>query len=384
MEMEQKNEAIIEKDVAKKMRKPGSDKIIIISIIAVVIILAGTLFGVFYYNTNLKSAITFDGGKVTNSEFTIYYKVFAPMLQYYGYPESIIPEQIANKAALDKILLMKANESGVTLSDEDKKSVDEIFQNEETVETYVKEGIDISKMKQLYYNDYTIEAYINKMKEEANSDEVLAYIKNIYGEDADYNEYDTSHILFKTTDSSTNSAMTDEQKAAVYEKAQGILQRALAGEDFATLAKENSEDGTASNGGQYTMYMDGNTFTEYSSAVATLSVGQIHPTLVESSAGYHIIKLNNIVENGRSKNSSEVEDFVNDKINDMANEYNVNVDEDGLSKIVEQITGKAIEKDDEQNSDENKTEDNTENNGETSTDNTSTEQNSDQGTTAGE
>ena len=38
--------------------------------------------------------------------------------------------------------------------------------------------------------------------------------------------------------------------------------------DFEALAKEYSNDtGTAENGGQYLMYMDGNTITEYADAV---------------------------------------------------------------------------------------------------------------------
>lgn len=51
---------------------------------------------------------TYDGGKVTKSEYAIYYKTFQPMLTYFGYSDDIIPEQIANKAALDEIILKEA------------------------------------------------------------------------------------------------------------------------------------------------------------------------------------------------------------------------------------------------------------------------------------
>ena len=49
------------------------------------------------------------------------------MLEYYGYPASIIPEQIVNKAALDNIIVELAEKEGIVVSDEDKQKVEEIF-----------------------------------------------------------------------------------------------------------------------------------------------------------------------------------------------------------------------------------------------------------------
>ena len=270
------------KALEKKIKKPNTEKIVIASIIIGVLVIAFGLFGFYYYNTNAKPVAKFDGGTVTTSDFTVYYKTFAPMLEYYGYPSSIIPEQIANKAGIDKIILKEAKEAGVTLSDEDKAKVDEIFADEDQVQQFIDEGIDVAKMKQLYYDDYTITAYIEKMKEDAKDEDVIAYIKENSGEDADLYEYDTSHILFMTVDSSGNE-LSEEEQAEAKTKAEAALARALAGEDFATLAKELSEDtGTKENGGQYTMYMDGNTYTEYSDAVKNLEVGQITTALVKS------------------------------------------------------------------------------------------------------
>ena len=311
------------KDVAnleKEIKKPNTEKIVIASIIIGALVIAFGLFGFYYYNTNAKAVATFDGGSVSTADFTVYYKTFAPMLEYYGYPASIIPEQIANKAGIDMIILKQAAEAGVTLSDEDRAKVDEIFNDKDQVQQFIDQGIDVAKMKQLYYNDYTITAYIEKMKEEADDNEVIAYIKKTAGEDTDLYGYDTSHILFKTTDDSGN-ALSDEEQAKVKSKAEAALKRALAGEDFAALAKELSEDtGTKENGGQYTMYMDGNTYTEYADAVKKLAEGKITTTLVKSQAGYHIIKLNKKVENGRAKNDTEREEYIDEKVNNLSSE----------------------------------------------------------------
>lgn len=360
------------KALQKKIKKPNTEKVVILSIVIGVLVIAFGLFGFYYYNTNAKAVATFDGGKVTTADYTVYYKVFAPMLQYYGYPESIIPEQIANKAGIDMIILKQAKEANVKLSDEDKKKVDDIFADESQVKQFVEKGIDVAKMKQLYYNDYTITAYIEKMKEEADDAKVLEYIKKKAGDDADLNEYDTSHILFKTVDDSGNE-LSDEEKAKVEEKAKAALARALAGEDFAALAKELSEDtGTKENGGQYKMYMDGNTYTEYADAVKNLEVGAITTTLVKSQSGYHIIKLNAKTENGRAHNDTEREAYVDEDINNLSTTKNLKVNNDYLTKLVEKITGKTAS-DDTDTTDSTTTDNNTTNT-DTTTNETSTAQ----------
>ena len=332
------------KALEKRVKRINSEKIIMASIIVGVLVVAFALFGFYYYNTNFKSVVKFEGGSVTTADFNVYYKTFAPMLQYYGYPAEEIPMQIAQKAGIDMMLLNRAKEAGVTLSDEDKAKVDETFSDEEQVEQFIQQGIDVEKMRQLYYNDYIITAYIEKLADDAKDEDVIAYIKKNAGEDADLFGYDTSHILFKTVDDSTGSELSEEQVAEAKTKAEAALKRVLGGEDFATVAKEVSEDtGTKENGGQYTMYMDGNTATEYADAVKTLKEGEITATLVKSQFGYHIIKLNKKIENGRAKNETERQAYVDEDINGLADK--LEVDETYLKQLVEKITGTPVDND---------------------------------------
>ena len=322
----------------EKVKKQISEKVVIISIIVAILLVAFGIFGYYFYATSMMPVATYDGGKVTKSEFAIYYKTFQPMLTYFGYPEDKIPEQIANKAALDEIIIKEAKKEGVKIPDDRKKEIDEQFQDKEQLKQLEEQGINANQMKQLYYNDALISAYIDKKAADANDEDILNYIK-ANEENPNLNSYETSHILFKTT-SDSGAALSDEEKANKKSQAENALQRAKAGEDFAALAKELSEDtGTKDDGGNYTVYMDGQTDESYADAVKSMQVGDI--VLVESTYGYHIIKLNSITENGRSKSEYDRENYVNGNLNNISVEKNFKVNEDKIKKAVEQITGKS-------------------------------------------
>lgn len=327
--------AMVKKDKTKKSISATSA---IGGVIVFVLVIAIGLFGLYFYKINGVAVATYDGGKVTRSEYTIYYKTFQPMLVYFGYPDDIIPEQIANKAALDEIIVKDAKKAGVTIPEDRKKEIDEQFEDKEQLTQLEKQGINPIQMKQLYYTDALISAYIDKLVEDANDEDVINYIKSKEPE-ADLTSYETSHILFRTS-SDTGAALSDEEKAEKKAKAEDTLNRIKAGEDFETLAKELSEDtGTKDNGGKYTVYMDSKTEENYVNAAKSMNVGDV--VLVESSFGYHVIKLNNIDENGRAKNAEDREDYVNEKINNISTEKNIKTNEENLKKAVEKITGKS-------------------------------------------
>src|SRR5205085_3625315 len=79
--------------------------------------------------------------------------------------------------------------------------------------------------------------------------------------------------------------------------AQGILDRALAGEDFVALANEFTQDpgnkgpdGTLQ-GGIYKDVPKGRMVVPFEEGALKLQEGQVNPELVESDFGFHIIKL---------------------------------------------------------------------------------------------
>lgn len=333
-----------EKKTEVKISKVNTDKVVIFSIVGFCILVALGAFFFVFYKSNYEAVVDTDYGMVNKNEYTVYYKMFAPMLEYYGYQSTQIPSVIANKAGTDKIILAKAKEANVTLSDEDKAAIDKVFSDKDQISTWQQSGINISILRKLYEEDYIITAYINKLAEDASDEDILKYIKETYGENADLYEYNTRHILLKTTttgEDGTSSKMSDEQKATVFAKAQGLLARALAGEDFATLAKENSEDGTASDGGAFTFYDGDSIYEEYEKASKSLEAGQVYAQIVETDAGYHIIKLDSKVENGRSKSSTIRSSYANEKVNNLSTSEKIDIKTDVLNKLIETITGVA-------------------------------------------
>lgn len=97
------------------------------------------------------------------------------------------------------------------------------------------------------------------------------------------------HILFKTAENSSA-----ETQAAQLKKAEEILARARAGEDFATLAKTYSEDAAKGNGGDLGTFARGRMIKEFDDAVFSMQPNTISD-IVKTKFGYHIIKLEKIL-----------------------------------------------------------------------------------------
>lgn len=80
-------------------------------------------------------------------------------------------------------------------------------------------------------------------------------------------------------------------------RAEAVLDKAKAGDDFAALARQYSEDTTAANGGDLGFFGPGDMVPEFQTAVEQLKPGEVSG-LVRTQYGYHIIKLEEKVSDG--------------------------------------------------------------------------------------
>jgi peptidyl-prolyl cis-trans isomerase C len=94
-----------------------------------------------------------------------------------------------------------------------------------------------------------------------------------------------SHILIKVPEGADDAA-----KAEAKAKAQKILKDLKAGKDFAALAKQHSQDGSAANGGDLGFFEQGQMVGPFNDVAFKLKPGETSD-LVETQFGYHIIRV---------------------------------------------------------------------------------------------
>ena len=91
-----------------------------------------------------------------------------------------------------------------------------------------------------------------------------------------------------------------EAEARAKAKAEDVIRRAKAGEDFAKLAREVSEDpGTAAKGGEVGWITKGQVVPQFEQTAFALKKGDVSTAPVRTQSGYHAIKVLNIREGGR-------------------------------------------------------------------------------------
>ncbi len=100
-----------------------------------------------------------------------------------------------------------------------------------------------------------------------------------------------SHILIKWKDESSQ-AKNDARK-----KAQNLLSQLRTGADFAMLARQNSEDGSAQNGGDLGWFTEGRMVKPFETAVFNATRLGLVNRIIESQFGYHIINVTGLKTN---------------------------------------------------------------------------------------
>jgi peptidyl-prolyl cis-trans isomerase C len=127
-----------------------------------------------------------------------------------------------------------------------------------------------------------------------------------------------SHILLMTSDPQTHEALSDEKKAEKRKQMEDILKRARAGEDFAKLADQYSEDpGVKENHGEYKLSRRDPFVPEFKDTAFSLTnVGQISD-IITSQYGYHIIKLSEKIP-AKKVDFDKVKDQIKDLLTQQA------------------------------------------------------------------
>lgn len=137
-------------------------------------------------------------------------------------------------------------------------------------------------------------AHVEKMRTEIEVD--AKRVAELYEErKGQFERAKARHILiaFEGSPAAGDDPLSEE---AAKKKAEEILQRIKAGEDFAELAKAESDDkGSGSRGGDLGEFERGRMVPEFESAVFETEPGQLAP-VVRTQFGYHVIQNTTSVE----------------------------------------------------------------------------------------
>ena len=165
---------------------------------------------------------------------------------------------------------------------------------------------DLTRLQVLFDRSQALSgAYMNELQK--NSDKLVTdgdieqYFKD---HPSEFDEVRVRHILISTEPKAAGDEEGDKgkdkdkkdapkplTKEEAKQKAQAILERVRKGEDFAKLARENSDDpGSKEKGGEYDFFGKGRMVPEFEETAFKLNPGQISD-LVETQFGFHIIQL---------------------------------------------------------------------------------------------
>lgn len=230
--------------------------------------------------------------------------------------------QAINLLVEEKIMYLKAEELGLLPSDEEVET--------ETT-TYI-EGLKESLGGEEAFNtalenaQLTLDEYTAQLKENIKSNLIVTNVtneifKDITVTDDEIKTYYDEHLdSYKTA---TVSHILVEDEATAKE----VREKAVNGEDFATLAKEYSKDtGTAENGGSLgTVTYDTTDYVqEFTDAFKALGEGEISEP-IKSNYGYHIIKVTNIKQQTLEEATESIRSTI--KQNKESEIYNTSIEE---------------------------------------------------------
>ncbi|MDP8230673.1 MAG: peptidylprolyl isomerase [Candidatus Gorgyraea atricola] len=164
---------------------------------------------------------------------------------------------------------------GFASKDEFKKVLKERGVSEKELKNDIKKGLYIKAfLDRDIYAGVTVSEQEKQAEYEKNKDKLSVP-----------EQVKASHILIMAKPDAS-----DEDKNAAKAKIEDLRRKALSGEDFAELAKANSQDGSASNGGDLGYFGRGAMVKPFEDAAFSLEAGQISQ-IVETQFGYHILKV---------------------------------------------------------------------------------------------
>lgn len=215
---------------------------------------------------------------------------------------SKVEADILEKLIATQLLLGRATEADKTKG----KEIGELFVAEQkkqmpSEESFNRQLISLGMTPEKFHEQILEQGVVNAVIDRELKSKVTvteAQMKEFYEKNPGYFQEPelakVRHVLIYTRDPATGQELLPDKKVEKQRLAQKVLTRAKAGEDFAWLAKEFSEDAASKNmGGEYTVARtkdNESRVPEFEGAAFSLDINQVSE-LVTTRYGYHIIKV---------------------------------------------------------------------------------------------
>ncbi|HOH84345.1 MAG TPA: peptidylprolyl isomerase [Bacteroidales bacterium] len=206
--------------------------------------------------------------------------------------------QILEEVMFQKLLLTQAEIDSVTVTDKQVESeldrrmryfIDQIGSKEKLEEYFKKTVLQIKEEMRSKIRDYLLIQNVQaKLTQNVKitPTEVTEFFSAISPDSLPLvgSQIEVAQIVKK-------AVISQDEVNMVKEKLNGLRERVLKGEDFATLANLYSEDpGSMTKGGELGFVGRGELFTEFEAAAFSLKPGEVSP-IVKTQKGYHIIQM---------------------------------------------------------------------------------------------
>ncbi|WP_027364280.1 peptidylprolyl isomerase [Desulfotruncus alcoholivorax] len=246
--------------------------------------------------------------------------------------EQVLRKNLVDQMIDQKLLLQDAKKRGMMPSDKEVQAeIDKLKKQLGTEADFKKflaaNGVNEPKLNDLVREQLAMKNLQEKIAAEVpqpTGEQIKAYYEQNKTQFSQPEQRQVSHILIGVGDYS-NGKKRSEVDAKVL--ALQVIQKIKAGEDFAKLAKEYSDDqGSKDNGGQYPPFSKGSGFVkEFEDAAFNLKQGEYTTEPVKTTFGYHIIRLDKIIP-AQTKTLEEsragiISSLKQDAVNKKTDEY---------------------------------------------------------------
>jgi parvulin-like peptidyl-prolyl isomerase len=234
------------------------------------------------------------------------YKITQREMDYYLSTSDTQSSTNATKEIFDNLLVIekisndKVKDYNISLSQDDIDSANKY------IATSVKQAKEIGQlrmslaMRGVYFNQFVEDVrkstLFNKLYEKVTSQisPTETELVNYYNQNKEsFNEPEKVKVkqIFISTKDKTGNIFSSTQTQEAMKKAQGILDSILKGEDFDTLMKKYSGDAVTNKLPNGMFIARGQTMKPFEDAAFSLPVGDTTKVLIQTEAGFHIIKV---------------------------------------------------------------------------------------------